>query len=221
MLLKYQVSCARKQHEVWLQWQESEEKAINFAVHNYWFMHRLSVPHVSCGLTFSNRFKGEQLCNAYLFNQTAFVACSNPAAHNQLKTLAGRKNYWEGPKFFNLCPTLFSMRGQTPCDVLSYGHIVQVSPFTFYLVFPTRVFPNPKPVFFQLPNQGILKNWNLYCIQILVILITLKLQIGACNGQISTFKLSIIIMRHEVRVLLGDHRTFVVGPFMFSYNWPI
>jgi len=61
-------------------------------------------------------------------------------------------------------------------------------------------------------------DWNCCCIQILVILITLKLQIGACNGQISTFKLSIIIMRHEGRVLLRDHRTFVVGPFIFSFS---
>jgi len=52
----------------------------------------------------------------------------------------------------------------------------------------------------------------------LVILITLKLQIGDCNGQISTFELSPIIMRQEVRVFLGDHRTFVVGPFVFSLN---
>jgi len=36
---------------------------------------------------------------------------------------------------------------------------------------------------------------------------TLKLQISACNSQISTLKVSIIIMRHEVRVLLSDHRT--------------
>jgi len=39
--------------------------------------------------------------------------------------------------------------------------------------------------------------------------------------QISTFELSGIIMRHEVRVLLGDHRTFFVGPLVFSFNWPI
>jgi len=54
--------------------------------------------------------------------------------------------------------------------------------------------------------------------QILVILITLKLQIGACNGQIITFELSTIIIRHEVRVLLSDHRMFVVGPLIFSFN---
>jgi len=51
-----------------------------------------------------------------------------------------------------------------------------------------------------------------------MILITLKLQIGACNGHISTFELSTIIMRHEVQILLGDHRTFVVGPFVTSFN---
>jgi len=28
-------------------------------------------------------------------------------------------------------------------------------------------------------------------------------------------------MRHEARVLLGDHRTFVVGPLIFSFNRPI
>ena len=55
----------------------------------------------------------------------------------------------------------------------------------------------------------------------LAILITLKLPIGVCNGQISTFGLLTITTRHEVRVLLGDHRTFVVGPFIFSFNWPI
>jgi len=54
--------------------------------------------------------------------------------------------------------------------------------------------------------------------QILVILITLKLQIDSCNGQISKFELSTIIMRHEVRVLLGYHCKFVVGLFIFSFN---
>jgi len=43
----------------------------------------------------------------------------------------------------------------------------------------------------------------------------MKFQFGACNGQISTFELSPMIMRHEVRVLLGDHRMFVVGPLIF------
>jgi len=41
---------------------------------------------------------------------------------------------------------------------------------------------------------------------------TLKLQIDVCNGQIGTFEHSTIIMRHGLRVLLGDNRTFVVGP---------
>jgi len=50
---------------------------------------------------------------------------------------------------------------------------------------------------------------------------TLKLQIGACSGEISRFELSTITMSHEVRVLLGDHRTFVVGPLIFSFNRPI
>jgi len=100
-----------------------------------------------------------------------------------------------------------------------------------WLVFPTRVLPIRNPGFlaiFYYPKSvfnyqtGVFKkNWNCCCIQILVILITLKLQIGACNGQISTCQLSTIIMRHEVRVLLGDHRTFVVGSFVFSFNWPI
>ena len=54
-----------------------------------------------------------------------------------------------------------------------------------------------------------------------MILVTLKLQIGACSGEISTFELSTITMKHEVRVLLGDHRTFVVGPLIFSFNRPI
>jgi len=47
------------------------------------------------------------------------------------------------------------------------------------------------------------------------------LQISACNGQISTFELLTIIMQHEMRVLLGDHRTIVVGPFICSFNWPV
>jgi len=103
----------------------------------------------------------------------------------------------------------------------------------FWLVFPTGVFPNPKPVFlaiFYYPKPGFFllpetrvfqKTWNCCCIQILVFVTTLKLQIGACSGQISTFELWTIIMRHEVRVLLVDHRTFVVGPSMFSFSWPI
>jgi len=32
------------------------------------------------------------------------------------------------------------------------------------------------------------------------------------------FELSTIIVKHEVRVFLGDHRMFVVGPFIFSLN---
>jgi len=45
------------------------------------------------------------------------------------------------------------------------------------------------------------------------------LQFGPCNGQISTFELSAIILRHEVWVLLGNHhRTFVGGRFIFSFN---
>jgi len=97
-------------------------------------------------------------------------------------------------------------------------------------MFPTRVFPNtnpgflnhfdnPKPGYFSTTKPRIFKNnWNCCCIQMLVILITQKLQIGAGNGQISTFELSTIIMRREVRVLPGDHPTFVVGPFIFSFN---
>ena len=78
------------------------------------------------------------------------------------------------------------------------------------------IFYYPKPVFFNYQTRVFKKNWDFCCIQILVILITLKLQIGACNAQISTFELSIIIVRQWVRVLLGDHRTFVVGRFIFS-----
>jgi len=55
----------------------------------------------------------------------------------------------------------------------------------------------------------------------LVSLITLKFQISARNGQIITFELSTIIMRHEERVFLGDHCRLVVGPFIFSFSWPI
>jgi len=73
-------------------------------------------------------------------------------------------------------------------------------------------------LFFNYHTRVFKKNWNCCCIQILVILITLKLQIGACNGQIGTFKLSTIIMRHEVRVLLDNRSTFVVGPFIFSFS---
>jgi len=75
------------------------------------------------------------------------------------------------------------------------------------------------PFFLNYQTRVFSKTWNCCCIQILVILIALKLQIGACNGQISTFELSTIIMRHVVLVLLGDHRTFIVGPLIFSFNW--
>jgi len=96
-------------------------------------------------------------------------------------------------------------------------------------VFPTRVFPYPKPVFldifyypkpvfFNYQTRLFKKSWNCCCIQVLVVLIALKLQTGACNGEISTFELSTIIMRHVVRALLGDHRTFVVGPLIFSFS---
>jgi len=93
---------------------------------------------------------------------------------------------------------------------------------------PTRDFQNPKPVFlaifypeaclFQLPNRVFKKHWNCCCIQMLVSLITLKLQISACNGQISMLEPSTIIMRHEVRVFLSDYRRPVVGPFIFSFS---
>jgi len=69
----------------------------------------------------------------------------------------------------------------------------------------------PKPVFFNCQTWVFKKNCNCCCILIFVILITLKLQIGACNGQINTYELSTIIMRHEVQVLFYDYRTFVVG----------
>jgi len=98
------------------------------------------------------------------------------------------------------------------------------------LVFPARVFPKPIPVFlaiFSCPKSVFFFNYqtrvfkktcNCCCIQMLVILITLKSQIDVCNGQTSAFELSTIIMRHEVRALFSDHRTFVVGPFIFSFN---
>jgi len=125
-------------------------------------------------------------------------------AHNQLRTSAGRNVLWEGPKSFKVCSTVlnyvqhyFPGGGESPCDALSYGPDLQVSP---YIVFSTRVFPNPKPVFlaifyypklvfFKYHTRVFKKTGIAYCIQILVIRITLKLQIGACNGQISTFKL--------------------------------
>jgi len=78
-----------------------------------------------------------------------------------------------------------------------------------------------KPFFFNYQTRVYKKSWDCCCIQILVILTTLKLQISGCNGQISKCELSAIIMRHEVRVLLGHHRTFVGGPLIFSLNWPI
>jgi len=52
------------------------------------------------------------------------------------------------------------------------------------------------PFFFNYQTRIFLKTWNCCCIKLLVILITPKLQISACNGQISTFELSTIIMRH-------------------------
>jgi len=52
----------------------------------------------------------------------------------------------------------------------------------------------------------------------LVILIILKLQIGACYGQISMFELLTIIMRHDVCLFFSDHHMFIVGPFIFSFN---
>jgi len=52
----------------------------------------------------------------------------------------------------------------------------------------------------------------------LVVLVTLKLQSSACNGQIITFEPLTIIMRHEMQVFLGDHRTFVVDLHIFSFN---
>jgi len=73
------------------------------------------------------------------------------------------------------------------------------------IVFPTRVFwlfsPTRNPGFFNYQTRVFWKTWNYCCIEILSIRITLKLQNDACNGQTSTFKFSIIIMRHEVRVL--------------------
>jgi len=59
---------------------------------------------------------------------------------------------------------------------------------------------------------------------------TLKLQIGACNGLISTFELSTIIMRHEVAGFarwLPCVRCWSVNIFVlakncdFAKNWPI
>ena len=52
------------------------------------------------------------------------------------------------------------------------------------------IFYYPKPVFFSTTRPGYFKNPGIAVA--LVILITLKLQIGACNGQISTFELSAI-----------------------------
>jgi len=95
------------------------------------------------------------------------------------------------------------------------GHVPRVPHQIAPMLPETRFFSTTKTRVFK-------KNWNYCCIQILVlVLITLKLQIGACNGQTSLFEILTIIMRREVRVLLGDHRMFVVGPFIFSFNWPI
>ena len=55
--------------------------------------------------------------------------------------------------------------------------------FGYFLLPETRVF-------FNYQTREFKKAWNCCCIQILVILITLKLQTGACNGQINTFELS-------------------------------
>jgi len=99
---------------------------------------------------------------------------------------------------------------------------------SFFVLFPTWVFPNPKSIFlaifylsymfFQLTNLDNKKKCNCCCIQILLILIRLQLKSGACNGQISTFGLSTIICSYEVRVLLADRRMFVVGSFVFSFK---
>ena len=67
----------------------------------------------------------------------------------------------------------------------------------FWLFSTTR-----NPDFFNYQTRVFEKSWNCCCIPLLAILITLKFKIGACDGQISTFELSAIIMRYEVRVCL-------------------
>jgi len=62
------------------------------------------------------------------------------------------------------------------------------------------------------------KTWNCCCIQILMLLITFKLQIGVGSGRINLFELSTIIIWHRVWVFLGEHHTFCVGPFIFSFH---
>jgi len=86
----------------------------------------------------------------------------------------------------------------------------------------TRVFGYfllPETRIFQLPNPGIWKILELLLHSNITDSDNIEVQDWECNGQISTFELSPIVMRHEVRVLLGYHRTFVVGPLVFSFNW--
>ena len=85
---------------------------------------------------------------------------------------------------------------------------------TFFLAF----FYYPKPGFFQLLNPGILKNLELLLHSNISNSDNTKVADCACNGQINTFELSTIIVRQEVRLLLGHHHRFVVGPFIFSFN---
>ena len=109
--------------------------------------------------------------------------------------------------------------------------IIKTKNASVLLSVATRDFLNPKPVFwlfftpkpvcFNYQTRVFKKHWNCCCIQMLVSLITLKLQISACNGQIGTLEPSTIIMSHEVLVFLDDYRRPVVGPFIFSFRWPI
>jgi len=47
------------------------------------------------------------------------------------------------------------------------------------------IFNYPKSGFFQLPNPGIKKTLEFYSIQMLVSLMTLKLQISACKARLN------------------------------------
>jgi len=93
------------------------------------------------------------------------------------------------------------------CHWLVAALVFQPGFLGYFLLPETRVSFNYQARVFQ-------KSWSCCCIKILVILTIVKLQIG-------TFQFSTVNMRHEMRVLLGDQRSFVDGPLIFSFNWRI
>ena len=100
-------------------------------------------------------------------------------------------------------------------------------------MFPTRVHPNSKTAFlgyfllpatrffFQPVNPDIKKKLELLLHSNISNYDNTKLKSGACNVQISSLNIQLLPGSASVRVLLTDYRTFVVGPFVTSFNWPI